>query len=168
MGSINNTAHDGRKTIMERIFKFGKIAFASKYKYNQVEVVVEVDENNNLSIYGDIWNRFHTDIVCGGQCLDTIHEYIKNPVFLELFYIWKKYHLNNRHAGSERQDRIIYKNLDGDYDCDKAVAILKENNMYNDNGIIYGKGWYKREIPQYVLDRIKFLCQDITMAKYWA
>ena len=153
---------------MKKTFNIGKIAYTSKYKYNKVEVEVEVDENNTLSICGYIYNRYHTAMVSGGQNLDTIKEYINNPIFNELYYIWKKYHLNNLHAGTEEQDRIIYKNLDGDYDYEKAVTILEENNLYNDNGIIYGKRWYKREIPQYVLDRIKFLCHDITMERYWA
>lgn len=59
---------------------------------------------NELSICGNIWNHRHTDIYCGGQCLDTIAEYIHTPLFQELYKYWKLYHLNGMHPECEHQE----------------------------------------------------------------
>lgn len=56
-----------------------------------------------LSICGNIWNPRKTDIYCGGQCLDTIAEYIKTPLFQEIYKYWKLYHLNGMHPECEHQ-----------------------------------------------------------------
>lgn len=59
---------------------------------------------HELSICGDIWNPRHTDIYCGGQCLDTIAEYISAPLFQEIYKYWKLYHLNGMHPECEHQE----------------------------------------------------------------
>lgn len=58
---------------------------------------------NELSICGNIWNPRHTDIYCGGQCLDTISKYINAPLFKEIYKYWKLYHLNGMHPECEHQ-----------------------------------------------------------------
>lgn len=61
---------------------------------------------NELSICGNIWNPRHTDIYCGGQCLDTIAEYIHTPLFEELYKYWKLYHLNGMRPDCEHQEAL--------------------------------------------------------------
>lgn len=56
-----------------------------------------------FSVSADVWNTRHSDIVCGGQCLDTIAPYINNPVFSEILRLWKLYHLNDLHPECEHQ-----------------------------------------------------------------
>ena len=82
---------------MKRTISFGKIAYYGNRKENEVEIELRLNEENKpvLSICGNIWNRIHSDILAGGQCLDTIAEYKKTPLFKEIYVFWKKYHLND-------------------------------------------------------------------------
>lgn len=100
---------------MKRIFDFGKIDFEGKGKINLVTIDMEYREKEDgkkvLSICGDVWDRRHTGIVCGGQCLDTIAEYISDPVFKEIYRLWKLYHLNDMHAECEHQHALGWREL---------------------------------------------------------
>lgn len=92
---------------MKRVFQFGKVDYEETgSRKNLVTVTMEYKEDGDkkcLSICGDIWNARHSDIVAGGQCLDTIAEYIKTPLFRELHRLWKLYHLNDMHPECEHQ-----------------------------------------------------------------
>ena len=59
---------------MKRTFNFGKIAYNGGRKINAVELEVELrkDEKGRDEFVAscDVWNAHHTDIICGGQCLD--------------------------------------------------------------------------------------------------
>lgn len=100
---------------MKKMFEFGKIDFEGKGKINLVTVDMEYKDKGGgkkvLSISGDIWNKRKTDIVCGGQCLDTIAEYIDDPVFKEIYRLWKLYHLNDMHAECEHQHALGWHEL---------------------------------------------------------
>ena len=69
---------------MERQFYFGKIALRGNRKENAVDVTIELKEYENkqpvFTASGRVWNRTHTNLRLGGQCLDEIAKYIKNPV----------------------------------------------------------------------------------------
>ena len=93
---------------MKKIFDFGKIDYTGTGRKSYlVTVEMEYKEKNNgekvLSICGNIWNTRKTDIVAGGQCLDTIARYIKSPLFKEIYRLWKLYHLNDMHPECEHQ-----------------------------------------------------------------
>lgn len=92
---------------MKKTFNFGKIDYTGRgRKSYPVTVTVELkntDKGEELSICGDIWNTRKTDIVCGGQCLDTIARYVKTPLFKELYRFWQLYHLNGMHPECEHQ-----------------------------------------------------------------
>lgn len=60
---------------MKKTFNFGKIAYNGKRKINTVTVTVEF-ESGVFTAMGSIYNMTHTNVFCGGQCLDTIAEYI--------------------------------------------------------------------------------------------
>ena len=78
---------------MKKKFSFGKIDFYGKRKINEVVLTVEYDEYGRFSVCGDVWNSRHTDIVCGGQCLDTLLPYfIDNELFMTIYRLWKDYH----------------------------------------------------------------------------
>ena len=82
-------------------FDFGKYAVGSKRKVNRITVTMELrykDEKPVLSICGNIYNAKSTDIICGGQCLDEIANYVKNGTFRVLYHLWQKHHLNDTHA----------------------------------------------------------------------
>lgn len=91
---------------MKKIFNFGKINFEGKGKVNLVTIEMEYKEKNEkkcFSVRGNVWNARHSDIICGGQCLDTIAEYVQDPVFIEIFRLWNLYHLNDMHPDCEHQ-----------------------------------------------------------------
>jgi len=93
---------------MKKYFDFGKIAFDSTRKINKVTVKVELKEKDGkevFSVSGDVWNSKGTDIVCGGQCLDSLVPYLKgNKTFMQIYRLWKLYHLNDMHAWCEHGD----------------------------------------------------------------
>lgn len=92
---------------MKRIFDFGKIDFENRgTARNLVTVEMEYKEDGDkkrFSVSANVWNARHTDIVAGGQCLDTIAPYIKSPVYSEILRLWELYHLNDMHPECEHQ-----------------------------------------------------------------
>lgn len=154
---------------MKKTFNFGKIDFyGNGRKTNLVTVTVELrntDKGAELSACGDIWNNLKTDVVCGGQCLDEIKEYIKSPLFLEIYNFWKLYHLNGMHAGTKEQEKAIeeWKSKGNKYNYTAVCEYLKSIDLYEveHNGELYkyGHGWLFEEIPESDLQRIKELIQ---------
>lgn len=92
---------------MKKRFNFGCIDFEGKGKAtNRVTVNMEYKEENGKKIFSvsaDVWNARHTDIITGGQCLDTIAPYINNPKYNEILRLWKLYHLNDMHPECKHQ-----------------------------------------------------------------
>ena len=93
---------------MKKIFNFGKIDFyGTGRRINLVEIEVSLSDKGVFTASGTIWNSKKTDCVCAGQCLDEISKYIKSDKFKQIHSLWKKYHLNDMHAGTERQEAAL-------------------------------------------------------------
>lgn len=92
---------------MKRTFDFGLIDFEGRgTARNRVTVTMEYKEDGDkkrFSVSASVWNIRYSDIVCGGQCLNTIAPYINNPVFSEILRLWKLYHLNDMHPECKHQ-----------------------------------------------------------------
>lgn len=93
---------------MKRNFDFGCIDFEGKgTARNRVTVEMEYKQDGDkkcFSVSANVWNTRHSDIICGGQCLDTIAPYMNNnPVFSEILRLWELYHLNDMHPECEHQ-----------------------------------------------------------------
>lgn len=92
---------------MKKRFDFGKIDYYGRgSRRNAVTVDVEYTEKDGKKVFtasGMIWNSARSDCICGGQCLDTIAQYIKNPTFKQIFRLWNLYHLNDMHPECEHQ-----------------------------------------------------------------
>lgn len=92
---------------MKKTFNFGKIDYHNRGRKDcPVTVEVELREREQgpeLSICGTIWNRTKTNCYTAGQCLDTIAEYVHDPIFKELYGFWELYHLNGMHPECEHQ-----------------------------------------------------------------
>jgi hypothetical protein len=92
---------------MKRKFDFGCIDFEDKgTARNRVTVEMEYKEDGDkkrFSVCASVWNARHSDIVAGGQCLDTIAPYIENPLYSEILRLWELYHLNDMHPECEHQ-----------------------------------------------------------------
>lgn len=188
---------------MKKVFNLGKIKFDGQRKrVNSVEVTLELRERGGdatfridsktgervitgktpeyteLSICGDIWNARHTDIICGGQCLDTIAEYrdqlSSKEIFDELYDLWRHYHLNGLHAGTLEQEAAVneWKKAGNTYDYDTVCGMLKERGLYEvdytgvsvgrryeNEPYRYGQAWLVRELPEKVIERVVELCK---------
>ena len=149
---------------MKTTVRFGKIAYnRGNKKYNEVTIDLELRETSEgieFSARGYIWNHIHTDIRCGGQCLDTIAEFITDPLFKEIHRLWKLYHLNSMHAGTVEQEEAIEKwKAEGNkYDYTAVCDYLKSINLYEveheGKPYKYGHAWLYRAIPKTDLNKI--------------
>ena len=132
--------------------------------YYRVEVKIELRENQRGYVWKDgalkevRGNAFsamamvyrHNSFVSGGQCLDDpeVLDVIKNGklcekdkvIYLEVFRLWKNYHLNDMHAGCEHQK--------------KGTPV---GEICPVCGYRYGSAWLYREIPEKDLEAIKHL-----------
>lgn len=186
---------------MKKVFEFGKIKYTNKSnRVNLVTVEVELRQRGGettftidrktgektitgktpeyveLSICGSVWNARHSDIVCGGQCLDTINRYkqqLNNPeLFTVLYDLWKHYHLNGMHAGTPEQEQAIkeWEKAGNRFDYTAACEMLKSRGLYevnytglsvgrryNNEPYKYGHAWLIQELPIDVLEKVKSL-----------
>ena len=152
---------------MKKTISFGKIAYQSKNKINEVTVELELRETKEGPVFSascDVWNSRHTDIVMGGQCLDDVQPYMDgNSLFGEIVDFWKKHHLNDMEPGTPEQMQCIKDHKDEINENDgwytKELNLLKKYNMdvveWQGKPYEYGTGWIYRPIPEPDLSRIK-------------
>ncbi|MBO4735695.1 MAG: hypothetical protein J5614_04795 [Paludibacteraceae bacterium] len=162
---------------MRKVFKFDKVAAYGGRKINQPEVEVELRYDNDgraeLSICANLWNALHTDIIMGGQCLDTLkdefHSLTVNSLFLKLYRLWRLYHLNSMHAGTEAQEQALsnwHENIGKRYvTYEENCNYLESIGLLDDNGYKYGSSWLYREIPEDDLNEIKSLINGVSISE---
>ena len=180
------------RIIVKKTVPLGKIAYWGNRKINAVDVQIEVREcggdptyrdglfcgytptYTELSICGNIWNARHTDIVCGGQCIDEIAKYIHTPTRQAIHSMWKKFHLNGMKAGTVEQESAIKKlravaETEGirpsyETECEylKKIGMYEVEytgksvgRMYNHEMYRYGTAWLVRDLPEYVIEWAK-------------
>lgn len=147
--------------MQKRKLYLGKISLGGKRKIYPVEVEIELKDTNKgpaFSASGVVWNSRKTDCYCAGQIFDSVKPYLKTRLFNEVYDLWNKYHLNDMHAGTARQEVLVREYLKThENDYNKVCEYLKENNLYEDEGCKYGAAWYYHEIPAEDLERIKKL-----------
>ena len=154
---------------MEKTFDFGKIDLnGCGRKINKVEVTVELTEDDVFTAHALVWNSKHTDCEIGGQCLDELVEFLgNNETYMKIYNWWTKYHLNDMHAGTERQEEALDKagitgwasNYEKCCEYLDSIGLLvdKEYTDLNPNGYKFGTGWLKRDIPSDVIQDIRNL-----------
>lgn len=146
---------------MKARFDCGLIYLKGYKNRRRVFIDMELKHNDKnlpcLSISGSV--RGH---MCG-QCLDSIKAARKREgfnyfLFSMLYDLWKEYHLNDLHAGTQKQEEFLKNTKDiHHYDYNICCELLKENNLLFDNGYKYGTSWLYRNIPNEALARIAFL-----------
>jgi len=142
---------------MKKTISFGKIAYDGTRKINEVTIELQLKETPKGYVFtacGNVWNSRHTDIICGGQCLDKLGLYIKTPLFKSILKFWRLYHLNDMNAGTVKQSEAL-RNFHGEYSA--QCTYLEEQGLLIDNGYKYGSAWLFREIPHDDLEAIKAL-----------
>lgn len=148
---------------MKKKFEFGKIDYyGTGRRINAVDVEIELRETAKgpeFTACGDVWNVRHSDVVSGGQNLDEIARFkAQDPVFSEIYALWKKHHLNSMHAGDEAQEACLDEFFgESRYDYDLAVDALKKAGLYEHNGYRYGSDWLYRPIPEDDMKKIQAL-----------
>ena len=148
---------------MKKTFNFGKIDFyKTGRKINLVEVEVKLSDDEVFTASATIWNSRKTDCICAGQCLDEIAKYVNNPIFKKIHTFWKKYHLNDMHAGTEKQETALIEagltNFASNYV--KCCDYLESIDLLVDDGYKFGTGWLKRDIPAEDLVAIRRLLTE--------
>lgn len=169
------------------IYNLGKIDYLNKgKKINSVDLKIELEneingftgeEYKSFTVSGNIWSSNHTDICCGGQCLETIAEYIKNNEEFDFIYdMWQKYHLNGLHAGTKEQESVLKKATEngilsscGANNYKECCDYLKEIGLYevevNGKPYKYGTGWLHENIPEEDLERIEYFIENGRLLK---
>lgn len=151
---------------MQKKIEIGKIDYNKNgKKLNLVDVIVSLEENINgkprFTAQARVWNKTTTYCYMVGQCFEELKEYTdisKNEIFSFIYDMWQKYHLNDMHAGTPRQEKAIkekfgfgYKVYNFSEQCD----YLKSINLLEDEGHVYGNGWLYHEIHSSDLEKIK-------------
>lgn len=157
---------------MKKTISFGKVdGYGNGRKTCEVTLELELREDKEgrpvFSVCGNLWNCRHTDILWGGQCVDSLAEQYKslrnNKFYMRILDLWQKYHLNDMHAGTPEQEKAIkeWKAQGNTYDHTKACDYLKEIGLYevdlNGEKYKYGHSWLYEEIPAEDLEEIKLI-----------
>lgn len=115
----------------EKIFSFGKIAYNSKRKINEVTLEIELRDWNGYPEFtacAAVWNNLHTDIVAGGQMIDDLYNeftrFQHNTLYKTIKELWEKYHCKNI-SDIPADDKELIDLLFSDKDRKEIVEILK-------------------------------------------
>ena len=172
--STPSSTEDYNKINEKTTFNFGKVdAYGTGRKLNEITVEAQI-KDGVFTASGNVWNSKHTDIISGGQNLDELKGYLKgNKEFENVYNMWKKYHLNDMHAGTVKQEEALNKKFGGvnANKYEEQVDYLKSVGLYEDEGYKYGTGWLKRDIPEEdmknIVDTIRRNNNDISpMSEY--
>ncbi len=159
---------------------FGKVDVGRYHKY-KVRINVEIRdkeerrsyENPNkrvssyvISFYGDIY-RSGNDWIEAGQINDTLREYIERDKFygdkkllLRVLRIWDKWHLNNMHVGTRKQENALMEKFYRIPAYIIACDYLKEIGLLEDRGYEYGTDWLMEKLPESVISEVKSIFGD--------
>ena len=115
----------------ERVFSFGKIAYNSKRKINEVTLEIELRDWNGYPEFTacvSIWNNIHSDIVAGGQMIDDLYNEFErfrgSILYKTIMQLWEKYHCKNI-SNIPAEDKELIDLLFSDKDRKEIVEILK-------------------------------------------
>lgn len=151
-----------------KIISFGKFDYCGcGRRINEITVEMNLKYKDDGKIVftasANVWNNLHTDIIAGGQCIDTIYKHIPsiwgNPLYIKIMELWKKHHLNDMHAGTPEQEHALKQAVQdgkltryGANNYDETCNYLKSIGLYEvtlPDGKMYkyGHGWLYEEIP---------------------
>ena len=141
---------------MKKIIELGKIDYnQSGRKDCLVDIEIKLKdtpEGKVFTAFGRIWNPKKTDCYSSGQNLDEIEELFtsSNKQLHRIVEIWKKYHMNDFHAGCEHQRD--YENEPYEKHAGAVCPICHYE---------YGTGWHFEKIPNNTIKEI----EDIILSK---
>lgn len=118
------------------------------------DVEITLTDNGVFSASGTLYEYGLCDMC--GQCLDSLSELIDDPTFKQIYWLWKRYHLNDLHAGTPVQEYALeHGTLPPDADYKDRCEYLKSIGLYEVGGYKYGHGWLTESIEPHDLELIK-------------
>ena len=139
-----------------------------RYKIDEnrtAEVEITLTDDGRFSASGTLYEKQGCKWECDycGQCLDSLSELIDDPVFTQIYWLWKRYHLNDLHAGTPVQEYALehapicsLRKADYKYRCE----YLKSIGLYEVGGFKYGHGWLTEKIESHDLELIKRIVKN--------
>lgn len=133
---------------MNRNISFGKIDWYGHGRHDcRVEVELRLEDTDQGAVFAAC-----AGIVCGGQCFDELLPLIPDPTFHALVDMWRRYHLNDMHAGTPEQEAEVKRWLGArPYDYTAVREHLREVGLltveHNGKPYTYGTGWLFEPIP---------------------
>jgi hypothetical protein len=146
-----------------------------------VEVEVCLKEKDGHPVFtasGTVWNSKRTDCLWGGQCLDRLNNVNAlghNHLFGRIYRLWKLYHLNDTHPGTQEQEAALKKHFGSDFPnfpgyneyCNYLKSIGMYEVMHEGKPYKYGHGWIYYPIPEEDLkEMMGLIIGDEKMLKY--
>lgn len=136
------------KIIYSKTINVGKFPIRGR-KIATAEVNVELRQEDDgfivLSICACVYNTaYPSNWYMSGQCIDEIAKYIRHCKMRQINEIWKRWHLNDLHAGCEHQrefEKEPYEN--------HALEVCPIC------GHKYGADWQREKLPQNVIETVK-------------
>lgn len=146
-----------------------KITF--KYDDIRLEMNIRLTETKSgeaLGISGMVYRknkRGRWMEIGGGQCLDD--EYFKeaskrSALVRKVVELWERYHLNDMHAGTEKQEDFLekhFKDNPNERGYKASCDALDKAGLLVDDGYKYGTNWLFRPIPEKALDDIHLILE---------
>lgn len=133
-----------------------------------IEIDMSLSDSGNFSASASVYKikfniriqDYEEDFVMGGQCFDELKEsspeIANDPKFKQIYSWWKRYHLNNMHAGTEKQESALDERFGDKYpDYTEQCAYLEKIGLLYDFGYKYGTSWLKREIPSEIQNQMR-------------
>jgi hypothetical protein len=149
---------------MRKKIVIGKVDYEGRgFAHNSVDIEYSL-EDGRFSASGNIWQASRKDILSGGQNLEEIASlFPDNELVQRIVTVWRKWHLNDMHAGSPKQEEFLAQlNLPNHNHYENAKAKLKdagldpdESYLHNGKPYEYGSAWLSEELPPSVISEIE-------------
>jgi hypothetical protein len=117
-----------------------------------------------ISLTGEIYEKFHRQPESVGQIQDTIKSTYLNEIdnpknrsdLIEILAIWNNYHLASRCITQKQYHALQSANLEPCWTPDNAKWLkINHPELYNEGNIPFGNEWLIRVIPEPVIDHLK-------------
>ena len=157
---------------LNKIINLGKIFVAGTRYPQNVFCTVVISDEDNLSIAGVIGPKRGGR--CAGSCgqiLDDLDGLMPGKGWTqemvdEFLAIWHKWHLNDLHAGTPRQEAFLQEHFERGRSVgyEARCDALKEAGLLDDNEHLvdgkpyrYGSSWLRQELPGEVIGFLRGL-----------
>lgn len=161
-----------KKMTSRRVIDLGPFDWGGRgVRDHRVELEIELryDELDRpeLSVCGTVWDdpddKSSSHVVAMGQCLDEIFGRKDAEPWLEIYGLWRRWHLNGLTAGSPRQEAAIDAwKLTHAYSYDGACAMLEKIGLLEDGQYLvdgkpyrYGTAWLYEPIDMEGMAKIR-------------